>query len=174
MSLAEYDENSELYWLAQKVPYSLDGSEKDRAKHQALIKEAMEYREVETLINSLSDTRGLNKFLRKYGLVSYRCKRGCLLGSVFNYRGTKYWYSWRQSDYELVLPESPTEPENSVKRVAGRKVLFNLESSVAGGEDRHGIAECRHYVAVIHPKEIANDVESVRRVREKTFYLPKS
>lgn len=174
MPLAEYDENSGFYWITPEIPYSFEGSEEDRAKHEALIKEAMEYREIEAQISVLSESRELNRFLRKYGLVSYRCKRGCLLGSAFNYRGTKYWYSWRQSDYELVLPESPTASGGGVTRSVGRKALFNLENALSDKEGRYGIAECRHYMAVIHSEEIAADMEAVRTVREKTIYLPKA
>lgn len=90
MPLAEYDENSGFYWLDSMHAYTFNGTEEERAQLEKELKQRIQ---LEKELNELAEAGKLNAFLRKYGLVTYRCKRGCLLGAVFNHRGTKYFYS---------------------------------------------------------------------------------
>ena len=168
MPLAEYNENSGFYWLDSSHAYTFNGTEEERAQHEKQLKEQIQ---LERELNELAEAGKLNAFLRKYGLVTYRCKRGCLLGAVFNHRGTKYFYSWQRTLKEVtdVAPIGLSIKREAVKALAvrhyERELKGELKSFVGG--------ECRHVDACLTSADIVADVEALKRADKKTVYLPR-
>ena len=123
-------------------------------------------------LTDLSESGKINAFLRKYGLVTYRCKRGCLLGAVFNYRGEKYFYHWDRR------PEIAKEQivNGCVEKVEDRAVLnvlgFDFFDLDPKQEERvYAVGNCRHFDATILRSEVLNHIDALKTENKKTVYL---
>lgn len=53
-------------------------------------------------MKKLLDGPARNKIVRRYGLVEYRCKRGCFLGAVVRHAGHDYLYAYSNTRVEEV------------------------------------------------------------------------
>ena len=168
MPLAEYDENSGLYWLDSSHAYTFNGTEEERREYERQLKRELW---IENQLALFSKAGKLNAFLRKYGLVTYRCKRGCLLGAVFNYRGTKYFYRCdRVAKFMPVVSKG---------RVTERYVSYNqltvdeFDLRPDRGSAVKKVGRCRHFVAALPNDEVLRDVEHLKVKKDKNIYLPR-
>lgn len=165
MPLAEYDENSGFYWLDSMHAYMFDGTEEERAQYE---RELLQSIQLEREIDQLAEDGKLNAYLRKYGLVTYRCKRGCLLGAVFNRAGEKYFYSWGRRTENLIETEGGLNVEYEVINQL-RVNRFDIDSDRLMAVYRVG--ECRHLNATLFRSEVLEHIDALKRENKKTVYL---
>lgn len=90
VDVGTYDEELGVYWLTPMHAYGFSGTEEDQKR---IAKRKWGEIELEEYLKH----QNVNRFIRKYGLVSYRCKRGCLLVAVLNVKSVKYIYAWSQT-----------------------------------------------------------------------------
>ena len=165
MPLAEYDENSGFYWLDSRHAYTFNGTEEERAQHEQRLKQRIQ---LEEELNELAKSGELNAYLRKYGLVTYRCKRGCLLGAVFNRAGKKYFYSWDRRAEDVIDTEEGLEVEYEVINFFYVN-QFDLDSDKE--ETVYNVGECRHLNATLFRSEVLEHIDALKTKNKKTVYL---
>ena len=166
MPLAEYDENSGLYWLDSEHTYAFNGTEEARAQYEQKLKKTIQLKKE---LSELSKSGKLNAYLRKYGLVTYRCQRGCLLGTVFNHAGEKYFYSWDRGMENVIETEEGLDLEYEVIH---RFYLhwFDLDGTYEAA-GFYSAGECRHLNAWLSRSKVVEHIEALKKKSKKTVYL---
>lgn len=98
MSLNEQERKSIEARFEAEFGYSLEdvfpnGAIIEDDSFLSLMREVLDNNDKCKPVNALFSGAGLNKKLRRYGLVEYRCHRGCLLGALVNYRGEYFMFT---------------------------------------------------------------------------------
>ena len=170
MSVYAGDDSFSVYSEPDEEYYAYGYTEEERAKREAQKREKLaSLEEVKAEVKRLSELGELNKFFRKNGLVIYRCPRGCLLGSVFNHKGVRYWYGWNGPRLE---------PGSKQRPMFGLVEVRPFEAELRGEEVGDRLVNCRHRTTLLTTLNLLRDIESVRTKRDKTirfepYYLPK-
>lgn len=153
---------------------------------KANAKTAQEREKLEKLFND-SVARKRNRFVRKYGLVEYRCERDCFLGAVVNLRGE--WWVIQRGNRTFHPFFDGGEPPKSIEDY---KRLESEEERGSGDEPgrrnvctympwawvthyRNGLysplMHCEHSSEEMTAEQVKADIESLKR--NKVIRIPR-
>ena len=163
MSAYAGDDSFSVYGEPNEEYYTHGYTEEERAKREAEKRNQLtNLEETKAEIKRLSELGELSKFFRKNGLVIYRCPRGCLLGSVFNHKGVRYWYGWNGAR---------TEPTRAQRPLFGLVEVRPFEAELRGEEVGSRLVNCRHYTDVLDSANLLDDIESMRTKKNKIIHF---
>src|SRR5699024_1025862 len=146
--------------------YAFNGTEEARAQYEQKLKKTIQLKKE---LSELSKSGKLNAYLRKYGLVTYRCQRGCLLGTVFNHAGEKYFYSLDSGMGSVIKTGEVLQDDYEVI-----SRLYHHWYDLDGTYEAAGFysaGECRHLNAWLSRSNVFEHTEALKKKSKKTVYL---